>query len=83
MIIRNFVKASYELHIFKKTTREWRVIPLGVFETFYISYILSKIHLTKKQVIIKGRTGLRADIHRSSEKAPSEFKFQLQELFKN
>ncbi|WHY79483.1 hypothetical protein QNH20_10215 [Neobacillus sp. WH10] len=80
-IIRNYVKAVYELHIFQKATGEERVIPLGVFETFNVPYVLGSISLTKKQVTIKGRTGLRAEIYRSSEKAPSEYKFQFDELF--
>ncbi|WP_155928738.1 hypothetical protein [Bacillus sp. UNC41MFS5] len=80
-IIGNYVKASYILQIFQKAAGEERVIPLGVFETFNVPYVLGTIHLTKKQVTIKGRTGLRAEIYRSSEKAPSEYKFQFQELF--
>ncbi|MBT2636870.1 hypothetical protein [Bacillus sp. ISL-39] len=82
-IIRNYVKASYELHISQKATGEERVIPLGVFETFNVPYILGSINVTKKQVTIKGRKGIRAEIYRSSEKAPSEYKFQLQDLFMN
>lgn len=82
-IIGNYVKASYNLHIFQKATGEERVIPLGVFETFNVPYVLGNIRLTKKQVTIRGRTGLRAEIYRSSEKAPSEYKFQFHELFVN
>ncbi|MGG0277792.1 hypothetical protein [Bacillus rhizoplanae] len=82
-IIGNYVKASYELHIFQKGTGEERVIPLGVFETHNVPYVLGNIRLTKKGVTIKGRTGLRAEIYRSSEKAPSEYKFQFHELFVN
>lgn len=82
-IIRNYVKASYNLQIFQKATGEERVIPLGVFETFNVPYVLGSIRLTKKQVTIKGRTGLRAEIYRSSEKAPSEYKFQFYELFEH
>ncbi|WP_203364607.1 hypothetical protein [Bacillus sp. REN10] len=82
-IIGNLVKASYDLHICQKASGEERVIPLGVFETFNVPYVLGTIRLTKKQVTIKGRTGLRAEIYRSSEKAPSEYKFQFQELFLN
>jgi len=80
-IIGNLVKACYDLHICQKVSGEERVIPLGVFETFDVPYVLGTIRLTKKQVTIKGRTGLRAEIYRSSEKAPSEYKFQFQELF--
>lgn len=80
-ITGNFVKASYDLHICQKASGEERIIPLGVFETFNVPYVLGTIHLTKKQVTIKGRTGLKAEIYRSSEKAPSEYKFQFQELF--
>ncbi len=82
-IIRNYVKANYNLHIFQKATGEERVISLGVFEIFNVPYVLGSISLTKKQVKIKGRTGLRAEIYRSSEKAPSEYKIQFHELFVN
>lgn len=80
-IIRNYVKASYKLHVFQKGTGEEHVIPLGVFETHNVPYVLGNIRLTKKQVTIKGRTGLRAEIYRSSEKAPSKYIFQFHELF--
>lgn len=82
-ITGNFVKASYDLHICQKASGEERIIPLGVFQTFNVPYVLGTIHLTKKQVTIKGRTGLKAEIYRSSEKAPSEYTFQFQELFLN
>lgn len=82
-ITGNFVKASYDLHICQKASGEECIIPLGVFQTFNVPYVLGTIHLTKKQVTIKGRTGLKAEIYRSSEKAPSEYTFQFQELFLN
>lgn len=82
-ITGNFVKASYDLHICQKASGEERIIPLGVFQTFNVPYVLGTIHLSKKQVTIKGRTGLKAEIYRSSEKAPSEYTFQFQELFLN
>jgi hypothetical protein len=82
-ITGNLVKASYDLHICQKSSGEECVIPLGVFEPFNVPYVLGTIRLTKKQVTIKGRTGLRAEIYRSSEKASSEYKFQLHELFFN
>lgn len=82
-IIGNLVKANYELYIFQKETGEERVIPLGIFDTSYVPYVLGNIRLTKKQITIKGRTGLRAEILRSSEDAPNEFQYQFKELFTN
>lgn len=80
-IIRNYVKAIYNIHVFQKATGKESVKQLGIYETFNVPYILGSITLTKKQVTIKGRKGLRADVYRSSEKAPIEFKFEFQKLF--
>ncbi|PET68750.1 hypothetical protein CN514_09695 [Bacillus sp. AFS001701] len=80
-IIRNYVKAIYNIHIFQKATGKESVNHLGIFETFNVPYILGNITLTKKQVTIKGRKGLRAEVYRSSEKAPIEFKFEFQKMF--
>ncbi|CAG9621048.1 hypothetical protein [Sutcliffiella rhizosphaerae] len=80
-IVGNLIKANYDLYIRQKASGEERVLSLGTFQPFFVPYALGTIRLTKKQVTIKGRSGLRAEIYRMSEKAPSEHKFQFQELF--
>jgi len=74
-------KATFTLRVTDLETKQQATAIIGEFDLFSVGAILSKLHIQKEKIVIKGRTGTVASYTRKSNQALDAYTFLFSELF--
>jgi hypothetical protein len=75
-----FAKADFKLRLTDLDTNSTGIVPIDALDIDYAPFSIGKIQLSKKEVVIKGRNSLKAEISRSADQLPSEYRFSISEI---
>jgi hypothetical protein len=76
----HLTKADFKLRLTDINTNSTGILTIDKFDIDYAPFSIGKIHLNKKEVVIKGRNSLKAEISRNVDKLPSEYRFSIDEI---
>lgn len=74
-------KAEYKLKVTDLKLEKSGVAHIDFIDTYWAPYSFGKILIKKDEIIIKGRESLRAEISRKADKLPSEYVFNISDIF--
>jgi hypothetical protein len=76
----HLTRADFKLRLTDINTNSTGILTIDKFDIDYAPFSIGKIHLNKKEVVIKGRNSLKAEISRNVDKLPSEYRFSIDEI---
>ena len=75
----HLTKAEFKLRLTDFKTNSTGIITIDKLDIYYAPYSIGKIQLKKNEIVIKGRSSLRAEVSRKIDKLPSEYRFNINE----
>jgi hypothetical protein len=76
----HLTKAEFKLRLTEINTNRSGIISIDKLDIHYAPYSIGKIQLKKNEIVIKGRSSLRAEISREIDKLPLEYRFNINEI---
>lgn len=76
----HLAKVDFKLRLTELNTNKTGIITINQFNIYYASYGIGKIQIKKNEIVIKGRSSARAEVYRESDKLPSEYRFNIDEI---
>jgi hypothetical protein len=76
----HLTKANFILKLTDINTNSTGSVTIDKFDIDYAPFSIGKIQINKKEVVIKGRNSLKAEISRNVDKLPSEYRFRIDEI---
>lgn len=76
----HLTKADFNLKLTDNNTKSTGSVTIDKFDIDYAPFSISKIQINKKEVVIKGRNSLKAEVSRNVDKLPSEYRFSIDEI---
>ncbi len=77
----HLTKAEFKLRLTNLKTNSIGIITIDKLDIYYAPYSIGKIHLKKNEIVIKGRNSLRAEVSREIDNLPSEYHFNIDDIF--
>lgn len=73
-------RAEFKLRLTNISDHSTGIVNIDQFDIDYAPFSVGKIQINKNEIVIKGRSSLRAEISRKFDKLPLEYRFSINEI---